>query len=114
MNEKIRLIAPIDDSPKPPSSRITLTIPALNKLSRQIIFCGAGSSKRPILAAIFRNTAKISGDPIERIVDGGKALKVDMIDPAPYPCGMARTEQGGDSLLWVVDADAADDAIAKK
>jgi len=113
LNEQTRLVAPIDDSPKPPSSRITLTFPVLNKLSRQIILCGAGSSKRPILEAVFGNAIEVTGEGIEQVVDGAKALKVVMTDPAPYPCGMVRTEQGGDSLVWVIDADAAESAIAR-
>jgi hypothetical protein len=31
---------------------------------------------------------------------------VEMVDQAPYPCGMVRPEQGDDRLVWVVDADA--------
>mmetsp|Transcript_22980 Transcript_22980/g.41256 ORF Transcript_22980/g.41256 Transcript_22980/m.41256 type:complete len:290 (-) Transcript_22980:138-1007(-) len=114
LTEETRFVAPIDDSPKPPLSRITLTFPVLNKLSRKIIFCGAGSSKRPILKAVFGNAIEVMGEPIEQIVVGAKAFEVEMTDPAPYPCGMVRTEQGGDSLVWVVDADAAEEAIMVK
>ena len=106
LSEHTRLVAPIDDSPKPPPSRITLTFPVLNKLSRQVIFCGAGSSKRPILKDVFGYSREILGDPIGQI-DGARALNVEMIDPPPYPCGMVRPEQQGrDSLVWVVDRDA--------
>ena len=107
LNEHTRLVAPIDDSPKPPPSRITLTFPVLNKLSRQVIFCGAGSSKRPILKDVFGYSREALGDPIRHIIDGARALNVEMIDPPPYPCGMVRPEQQGrDSLVWVVDRDA--------
>lgn len=111
LEEKTLLVAPIDDSPKPPPSRITLTYPVLNKLSRRIIFCGAGSSKRPILQAVFGKGEPATDDPIGEAAEGAKALYVGMVDPSPYPCGMARTEGGGDSLVWVVDADAAEEAI---
>lgn len=114
LNEQSRLVASIDDSPKPPPSRITLTFPVLNKLSRRIVFCGAGSSKRPILKAVFGNAKQILGAPIEQIVDGAKALDVEMRNPPPYPCGMVRTDHGGDSLVWVVDADAVEGAIGVK
>jgi len=113
LNEHSRLVAPIYDSPKPPSSRITLTFPVLNKMSRQIVFCGAGSGKQPILEAVFGNASEMAGGCSKQVVDGAKALKVVMADPAPYPCGMVRTEQGGDSLVWVVDADAAESTLAK-
>jgi 6-phosphogluconolactonase len=107
-------VAPIDDSPKPPASRITLTFPVLNKLCRRIIFCGAGASKQPILAAVFKDAKakEIVGE--EQPVGGAKAFAAEMVSPPPYPCGIARTEQGGDSLIWVVDADAAEDAHATK
>ena len=103
MNEHTRLVAPIDDSPKPPSSRITLTFPVLNKLSRRVIFCGAGSSKRPIIEAVLKSEREVKQEEIVC----HKALNAEMIDPPPYPCAMVRPEQkGGDSLVWVVDADA--------
>mmetsp|Transcript_10656 Transcript_10656/g.22909 ORF Transcript_10656/g.22909 Transcript_10656/m.22909 type:complete len:296 (+) Transcript_10656:187-1074(+) len=113
LTETSRLVAPIDDSPKPPPSRITLTFPVLNQQSRQIVFCGAGASKQPILKAVFGNAVEITEDSIGQAVSGAKAFTVEMVDPAPYPCGMARTEKGGDSLVWVVDADAADVMGAK-
>jgi len=109
LKEENRLVAPIDDSPKPPPSRITLTFPVLNKLSRQIIFCGAGSSKNRILEGVFGITTKKLNQSNSIVIESGaRALSVEMVDPAPYPCGMVRTEQGGDSLVWVVDADAAE------
>lgn len=105
MEEHSRYVASIDDSPKPPPSRITLTFPVLNNFSRRIIFCGAGGSKQPILKAVLGNLTEAAGDSIET-VDGAKAYTIDMMDPAPYPCGMVRTKNGGNTLLWVADADA--------
>jgi 6-phosphogluconolactonase len=46
-------VAPITDSPKTPLNRITLTFPVLNDYTRNVIFCGAGSSKAPILKDVF-------------------------------------------------------------
>ena len=96
LEETKRLVAPIDDSPKPPPSRITLTLPVLNTLSRKVIFCGAGSSKRLILRAVLKPKL------LYRHNNKTEAAIVEMVDPAPYPCGMVRP----DRLVWVVDADA--------
>jgi 6-phosphogluconolactonase len=108
LKEQSRFVAPIDDSPKPPRSRITLTFPVLSNLSRRIIFCGAGSSKRPILSAVFRPTTHqlISESTDQTYFSSAKAMTVEMVDPSPYPCGMVRTAQGDDTLVWVVDRDA--------
>eukprot|EP00585_Thalassiosira_rotula_P008820 CAMPEP_0196140976 /NCGR_PEP_ID=MMETSP0910-20130528/8145_1 /TAXON_ID=49265 /ORGANISM="Thalassiosira rotula, Strain GSO102" /LENGTH=280 /DNA_ID=CAMNT_0041401961 /DNA_START=122 /DNA_END=964 /DNA_ORIENTATION=- len=115
LEEKSVLVAPIEDSPKPPPCRITLTFPVLNEKSRQVIFCGAGASKCPILQAVFETDGVATEDQgIAEKVDGAKAVEVVMTDPAPFPCGMVRTEKGGDSLVWVVDADAAENAIVVK
>jgi len=111
LEEQTRLVAPIEDSPKPPSRRITLTFPVLNKLCRQVVFCGAGSSKTPILKAVFGNATEMKGESVEKVAEGAKAFEAEMTDPAPYPCGMVRTEKGGESLVWVVDADAAKGSI---
>jgi len=114
LEEHSLLVAPIEDSPKPPPCRITLTFPVLNKMSRQVIFCGAGAGKAPILQAVFGDAAELTEDGIGKTVDGAKAVEIVMNDPAPYPCGMVRTEKGGDSLIWVADADATKEGIAIK
>jgi len=101
--EQTRLVAPIDDSPKPPPSRITFTLPLLNNMSRKIIFCGAGSSKSPILKAVFETELKC----LDEDVGEAKIYDAQLTDPAPYPCGMVRPE----SLIWVVDADAANEIV---
>ena len=108
LTEQTRLVASIDDSPKPPPSRITLTLPFLNQYCRQIIFCGAGESKRPILQAVFRNIEEVSKNAVKRdddsVVDGIKVASVQLTNPAPYPCGMVRPQQvNDDSLIWLVD-----------
>ena len=108
LNEQSLHVANIDDSPKPPPSRITLTFPVLNKLSRCVVFCGAGASKSPILEAVFSNSTRSENDDMEKL--GAKALNVEMNDPAPYPCAMVRPKRDG-SLIWVIDEDAARDCI---
>ena len=111
LSEQTRLVASIDDSPKPPPSRITLTLPFLNQYCRQIIFCGAGASKRPIVHAIFTNFEEVlDNNAVEHndAVVGAKVASVELSEPAPYPCGMVRPQGGkdDDSLIWLVDEDA--------
>ena len=128
LHEETKLVASIDDSPKPPPSRITLTLPFLNTYVRQVIFCGVGKSKRPILKAIFKTS---SGDDDNVAAAGGRSVKnhqgirqhgarvtsVELCNPAPYPCGMVRplSRNSGDeydnSLVWVVDEDTANGCV---
>ena len=111
LKEDKELIAHIDDSPKPPPSRVTLTFPVLNKWSRCVVFCGTGVSKSPILKDVF-GKATIGNDDIETVIDGATSLVVEMNDPAPYPCAMVRPENGN-SLIWVMDNDAAAEGISR-
>jgi len=109
LSEKTRWVSSIDDSPKPPSSRITLTLPFLNRYCRQIIFCGASASKRPIVHAIFTNVEEVYNNKVEHDdALGAKVASVELSNPAPYPCGMVRPQgcDDDDSLIWLVDEDA--------
>ena len=110
LKEESKLVASITDSPKPPPSRITLTFKVLNTMTRHVIFCGAGGSKGPIVRNAF-----ISLDPSDAKyeVDGGALYKVTLEkDPAPYPCSMVVPNIAGEtnSLTWLVDADAMNEA----
>lgn len=110
LKEDTKLVASITDSPKPPSSRITLTFKVLNTMTRHVIFCGAGESKGPILKNAFVTLAK-SDDPYE--VPDGAVYKVTLEnDPAPYPCAMVipNTEGETNTLTWIVDAEAMNSA----
>ena len=51
LEETSRLVAEIEDSPKPPPCRITMTYPLLNA-SRQTVFVCTGSSKAEAVRAI--------------------------------------------------------------
>lgn len=114
LNETKKHIAPITDSPKPPSDRVTLTLPVLNTMTRSAVFCGAGSSKGPILKAVFGGINAATVDASSE----ANMYKVSMTDPAPYPCGLVRPE--GDDLLlsppvtWVVDKDATKELDLEK
>jgi 6-phosphogluconolactonase len=97
-------VAPITDSPKPPANRITLTLPVLTHKTRNIIFCGAGDSKAPILKAIFRDVTQV-----------GSTVMANMMEPAPYPCGMVvPTATRSSRLIFVVDAAALTGVVIAK
>ncbi|CAH2098101.1 unnamed protein product [Euphydryas editha] len=78
LNETTLKIAPITDSPKPPSSRITMTYPVINN-ARNCIFAISGSGK---------------ADMIKRILKEKEDLPATRVKP-----------EG--SLYWIVDNAAA-------
>jgi 6-phosphogluconolactonase len=96
-------VAPIDDSPKPPPKRITLTLPVLNKNTNHVIFCGTGDSKRPILQKVFQDGTGETKMMIGESSEGVAKYSVTMAEPPPYPCAMVRPIR---SLTWIVDQDA--------
>jgi 6-phosphogluconolactonase len=109
LQEQTLWVAPIEDSPKPPPKRITLTYPVLNQQTRHVIFCGAGGSKAPILQAIFSRVAAQAGDVYP--VAAGVRYTASLTAPAPYPCSMVYPDSSGtdNTLTYVVDADAMKD-----
>jgi 6-phosphogluconolactonase len=46
------ICVPVHDSPKPPSDRITLTLPKINE-ARRIVLLATGASKAPMLARVI-------------------------------------------------------------
>jgi 6-phosphogluconolactonase len=104
-------VLPIEDSPKPPPKRITLTLHVLNKRTRHVIVCGAGDSKSPILQAIFEKVVPLVDDDKCTTATTGNSSKnyqATLKTPAPYPCVMVRPDSEGveNTLTWVVDAEA--------
>lgn len=83
LQESVKIVIPIKDSPKPPPSRITLTIPVLNKAANVIVtVTGAGKA------------AAVKG-----------CLKPDA-GSDPLPAGMVKPANG--KLLWILDEGAAE------
>jgi 6-phosphogluconolactonase len=57
--EEDRWVAYLEDSPKPPPRRITLTYPVINHASK-VVFVATGEGKQDILAEIMDEPAKVS------------------------------------------------------
>jgi len=91
LEENEKYVSALEDSPKPPAARITLTFKALNECFRNIVFCASGPGKYHILNELWD-------------VDENRTTVVVMRDPAPFPCGMVRPKDG--QVTWVVDKDA--------
>ena len=79
--EEDRWVACLDDSPKPPPKRTTLTYPVINHASK-VAFVATGEGKQDVLAEIMDDPAKTS-------------LPASRVRPAPHG-----------QLYWFVD-DAA-------
>ncbi|KAF6005616.1 hypothetical protein HII13_005447 [Brettanomyces bruxellensis] len=56
LEENVKMVANLEDSPKLPPRRITFTFPYLKKAT-QIAFYARGSGKKPILKKVFSGTA---------------------------------------------------------
>lgn len=81
LRETTGWVLPIEDSPKPPSKRITLSLPVVHAASR-IGFVATGEGKKEILQKIF-----------------------DSEEGAALPCGLVN-EGGGEKVSWFTDAAA--------
>lgn len=83
LKESSKIVIPITDSPKPPPSRITLTIPVLNNAANVIVTVTGGGK-----------AAAVKG-----------CLKPDP-DNDPLPAGLVKPTNG--KLLWILDEGAAE------
>lgn len=82
LSEDDRWVAPIDDSPKPPSKRVTLTFPVLNHAAR-VAFVASGAGKADTLKTI-----------LDKPEEGLPASRVRPVQPG--------------QLYWFVDDAAAE------
>jgi len=83
LNEKDAWVGAIEDSPKPPSQRITLTLPVVIS-GLKIAFVATGAGKRDIMQQILDS-------------DDGRSL----------PCGLVN-EQGAEKVSWFTDEAAVE------
>jgi 6-phosphogluconolactonase len=79
LSENKRWSAPVTDSPKPPPSRITLTLPVLNS-ARTVVFVVTGAGKAEILPQVLQ-------------------------PESGYPAGMVDPKEG--RAYWFLDQSAA-------
>lgn len=86
LRETTGWVLPIEDSPKPPLKRITLSLPVVHAASK-IAFVATGEGKKEIMHKIF-----------------------DTEEGASLPCGLVN-EGGGEKVSWFTDA-AATDGVA--
>ena len=105
LKEDTKLVAAISDSPKPPPKRITLTLPVLNNMTRNVIFCGKGESKGPIVRRVFESVTK-SKEPYN--VEGGYQYDVTLEknEVPPFPCAYVKPKADGPEtkrLIWIID-----------
>jgi 6-phosphogluconolactonase len=84
-------VAPIEDSPKPPLKRVTLTFPAINH-AVNVVFVAAGKEKNEALKAVLDSPEK----------EGAK-LPASRVKPA-FP----------GHLFWFVDDDACTGVVYPK
>lgn len=82
LRETAGWILPIEDSPKPPPKRITLSLPVVHAASR-IAFVATGGGKKDIIKQIFETE-----------------------DGAALPCGLVN--QAGEKVSWFTDAAATE------
>ena len=77
LNEKDKWVAPIDDSPKPPPCRVTLTYPVINNASCSV-FAMVGAKKAEIIKTLLK-------------------------DREDLPAGNIKSKE----VLWIIDKSAA-------
>ena len=87
LREDIAWCAPIEDSPKPPSKRITLTLPVLTH-AHKLCFVATGEGKKEVLKTIFES---------------------DHPEELSLPCSIVN-HGAGEKVSWFVD-DAAVEGV---
>ncbi|CBN76952.1 conserved unknown protein [Ectocarpus siliculosus] len=91
LEERSKWVAHIEDSPKPPRQRVTLTYPVLNN-SRNAMFIGTGEGKASLLPQLLS-------------VGTDGALE-SAGESSPYPAARVKVAEGR-ALAWCVDEAAA-------
>lgn len=85
LREDVAWVAPIEDSPKPPARRITLTLPVVTH-ALKIAFVALGEGKRGVLREIFDKHPEVEGEGV-------------------LPCALVNTS-AGEKVSWFCDEEA--------
>ena len=112
LQEEHQWVSALNDSPKLPLQRVTLTLPVLNHMSRDVIFLGVGASKRHIVQEIFQYMEHVDLHQEATTGETTKAWKefvgvLGDLKITSYPCAMVRPQGMHCSLSWILDEDAA-------
>ncbi|KAJ1643751.1 suppressor of los1-1 [Coemansia erecta] len=91
LDEKVKWVTHIDNSPKPPPSRITLTLPVVNN-ARKVAFVVTGAGKRTTIRDIVDKRdlslpaarVAMSVDPVYWFVDDAAAQDLDVVKPSEF------------------------------
>src|SRR6266550_9109494 len=75
LTERHAIVRTVDDAPKPPPQRLTLTLPVLNA-ARAVLVMVSGASKREALARVLRRDPALPASHVQP-VDGELAFIVD-------------------------------------
>ena len=75
LKERRAIVRAVDDAPKPPPHRLTLTLPALNA-ARAVLIMVSGAAKREALARVLRRDLALPASHVQP-VDGELELIVD-------------------------------------
>jgi len=85
LQEQRRWVAAVNDSPKPPPERVTLTLPALDH-ARDVVFVATGAAKADVIKQILEGTAD---------------------EKARYPAAMVNPVHRRSRVHWILDKEAA-------
>jgi len=99
LNEELLWVAWLDDSPKPPPARITLTFPVLNHAHR-VAFVVAGEAKKEMLSRVFDRHAETSKNGQQVPATNGGEL--GSMEGPDIPCSRVKPIAPG-HVYWFCD-----------
>lgn len=98
--EKTKWVARIQDSPKPPAERITLTLPVVNNARHVRPVIAYGRLLIVVLQVAFVVTGTNKAETLQAILQNEKTVEAQKL-----PAGMIQPRQG--KVEWFLDAAAA-------